>query len=379
MDFDLTDDQERFRESVSEFARKELADVLTHGDLEAFRTRWAACGRFGLTGLTVDSVYGGQGADAVTTVLALEALGHGSPDNGFLFSLGAHLWSAVTPIARFGTDEQKTRWLRGLCDGTLVGVQAMTEPGSGSDAFGLTTRATEAEGGWVLSGSKTYITNAPVADVFVVFATSDPERGWAGLTAFVVDADTPGLTVGQPFEKMGLQSSPMSEVFLDDCRIPADHVLAGPGSGMSVFNHSMDWERSCILATAVGTMQRQVEQSVEYARGRSQFGQPIGKFQAVSHRIVDMKVRVEAARVLLYRMAWLKSQGRRSDLDGSIVKLFVSEGWVQSSLDQLQLHGGYGYMRESGIEADVRDALAARIYSGTSEIQKNIIARHLGL
>jgi L-prolyl-PCP dehydrogenase len=379
MDFDLTDDQERFREAVSEFGRRELGTVLAHGDLDGFRARWAACGRFGLNGLTVDPAYGGQGADAVTTAVALEALGHASPDNGFLFSLGAHLWSAVTPIARFGTEEQKARWLTGLCDGSLVGVQAMTEPGSGSDAFGLATRATPVDGGWQLSGSKTYITNAPVADVFVVFATLDPAKGWAGLTAFVVDARAPGLTVGSPFEKMGLQSSPMSEVFFDDCLVTEEHLLARPGAGMSVFNHSMDWERSCILATAVGAMQRQVEQSVEYARGRQQFGQPIGKFQAVSHRIVDMKVRVEAARMLLYRMAWLKAQGRRSDLEGSIVKLFVSESWVQSSLDQLQLHGGYGYMRESGIEADVRDALASRIYSGTSEIQKNIIARHLGL
>jgi alkylation response protein AidB-like acyl-CoA dehydrogenase len=379
MDFDLTEDQERFRDAVIEFARAELGTTAPPGDTDAFRSRWQAAGRFGLTGLPADPAHGGQGADPLTTVVGLEALGYASPDNGFLFSLGAHLWSALTPIDRFGTDEQRARWVPGLCDGTLVGVQAMTEPATGSDAFAMTTRATETEGGWVLNGSKTFITNAPVADVFVVFATIDPSRGWAGVTAFVVERTNPGVTVSAPFEKMGLQSSPMAEVFLDDCLVPADALLARPGAGMSVFNHSMDWERSCILATAVGCMQRQVEQSVRYAKDRVQFGQPIGKFQAVSHRIVDMKVRADAARLLLYRMAWLKAEGRRSDVEGSIVKLYVSESWVASSLDQLQLHGGYGYMRESGIEADVRDALAARIYSGTSEIQKNLIARNLGL
>jgi alkylation response protein AidB-like acyl-CoA dehydrogenase len=379
MDFDLTDDQQRFREAVVEFARGELGTTATPGDVEGFRARWEACGRFGLTGLPAREDLGGQGADPITTVVGLEALGYGSPDNGFLFSLGAHLWSALTPIERFGTAEQHDRWVRGLCDGSLVGVQAMTEPGSGSDAFALTTKATPDGDGWRLDGSKTYITNAPVADLFVVFATLDPTKGWAGLTAFVVERDAPGVSVGAPLDKMGLQSSPMAEVFFDGCRVGPGQLLAKPGAGMSVFNHSMDWERSCILATAVGCMQRQVEQSVQYAKSRAQFGQPIGKFQAVSHRIVDMRVRVDAARMLLYRMAWLKAQGKRSDVEGSIVKLFVSESWVQSSLDQLQIHGGYGYMRESGIEADVRDALASRIYSGTSEIQKNLIARQLGL
>jgi alkylation response protein AidB-like acyl-CoA dehydrogenase len=379
MDFDLTEEQERFRESVIDFGRREMAAILPAGDVDAFRDRWERCGRFGLNGLPADPAVGGQGADPVTTTVALEALGYASPDNGFLFSLNAHLWSALTPIVRFGTDAQKARWAPGLCDGTFVGVQAMTEPGSGSDAFALTTTATPVDGGWELNGSKTYITNAPVADVFVVFATVDASRGWAGLTALVVEAGSPGVTIGAPLEKMGLESSPMAEVFFDGCFVPDDHLLGRAGAGMSIFNHSMDWERSCILACAVGTMQRQLEQTVEHARGRQQFGQPIGKFQAVSHRIVDMRVRVDAARLLLYRMAWLKSQGRRCEVEGSIVKLFVSESWVQSSLDQLQLHGGYGYMRESGIETDVRDALASRVYSGTSEIQKNLIARHLGL
>ncbi len=381
MDFGLTPEQEAFKAAVVEFARNELDPNLRERDeAEAFpRELWSRCGAFGLTGLPVAPEYGGQGADPVTTVIALEALGYGCRDNGLIFSLGAHLWSAVTPIERFGTPEQRQRYLPGLCDGSLIGVQAMTEPDSGSDAFALTTTGRDDGDGVVLNGTKTFITNAPVADVFVVFVTSDASKGWSALSAYVVDRDTPGVSVSMPFQKMGLRTSPMAEVHFDDCRIPTTSLLARVGAGMAVFNHSMDWERCCILAGAVGTMQRQVESCVAYATTREQGGQPIGKYQAVAHRIVDMKVRLEAARLLLYHTAWLKGQGRRSEMESSIVKLFLSESWVQSSLDQLQIHGGYGYLREAELERDVRDALAGRIYSGTSDIQRNMVARRLGL
>jgi alkylation response protein AidB-like acyl-CoA dehydrogenase len=381
VDFDLTAEQAAFRDAVVDFARTQLDPHLRERDeAEAFpRDLWTRCGEFGLTGLPVSPAYGGQGADPVTTVIALEALGYGCRDNGLIFSLGAHLWSAVTPIERFGTPEQCQRYLPGLCDGTLIGVQAMTEPDSGSDAFALTTLVRDEGDTVVLNGTKTFITNAPVADVFVVFVTSDPAKGWSSLSAFVVERDTPGLSVSLPFQKMGLRTSPMAEVHFEECRIPASNRLGREGAGMAVFNHSMDWERACILAGAVGTMQRQVESCVEYATSRQQGGQAIGKYQAVAHRIVDMKVRVEAARLLLYRTAWLKAQGRRSEMESSIVKLFLSESWVQSSLDQLQIHGGYGYLRDAELERDVRDALAGRIYSGTSEIQRNLVARRLGL
>jgi alkylation response protein AidB-like acyl-CoA dehydrogenase len=381
VDFDLTPEQLAFRDAVVEFARSELQPHLRDRDeAEAFpRDLWSRCGDFGLPGLTVAPEHGGQGADPLTTVIALEALGYGCGDNGLIFSLGAHLWSCVTPIERFGTPEQKARYLPGLCDGRLIGVQAMTEPDSGSDAFALTTTVRDDGDTVVLNGTKTFITNAPFADVFVVFVSSDPSKGWSALSAYVVERDAPGLSISMPFQKMGLRTSPMGEVHFDDCRVPATNLLAREGAGMAVFNHSMDWERACILAGAVGTMQRQVEACVAYANQRQQGGQAIGKYQAVAHRIVDMKVRVEAARLLLYHTAWLKSQGRRSEMESSIVKLFLSESWVQSSLDQLQVHGAFGYMRESELERDVRDALAGRIYSGTSDIQRNMIARRLGL
>lgn len=381
MDFDLTDEQKQFRQAVTEFATRELNRDLSGRDAaeEFSRESWQKCADFGLTGLPVPVEYGGQGADPLTIAFALEALGYGCRDNGLIFSLNAHMWSAASPIARFGTAEQKERWLRGMCDGSIIGVQAMTEPGTGSDAFALRTRATAHDGHFVLNGSKIFITNAPVADVFVVFASTDRSKGWAGLSAFLVEAGTPGLSISEPFDKMGLRTSPMGEVNFDDCRVPEANVLGKPGSGMAVFDHSIGWERSFILASAVGTMQRELEQCISHARTRHQFGAHIGSFQAVANRIVDMKVRLEAARMLVYHMAWLQSEGRSARLESSIVKLFLAESWLQSSLDQIQIHGAYGYMTEAGLERDLRDAVAGRIYSGTSEIQRNLIAHHLGL
>lgn len=381
MDFSFTDEQERLRSELSRFARQELNDGLRERDAaHAFsEDGWKRAAAFGVHGMAVPEEHGGSGADPLTIAVALEALGHGCRDNGLLFSINAHLWSCVLPIVKFGDEEQKRRYLPGLADGSLIGVQAMTEPETGSDAFALTTRAVPGDGCYTLTGTKTFITNAPVAGLFVVFATTGRDRGIGGLCAFLVERTTPGLSVGEPFRKMGLHTSPMSEVVLDGCRVPASSRLGSEGAGMAIFNTSMDWERSFILATAVGTAQRQLEESVAYARQRRQFGQPIGKFQAVSHRLVDMRVRLDAARLLLYRMAWLKSQGRSTAIESGVAKLYISEMFVQSSLDALQTHGGSGYLEEAGFERDVRDALAGRIYSGTSDIQRNNIARRMGL
>ncbi len=381
MDFGWSEDQIAFRKTVVEFAQRELNDDLDHRDEEGTfpRHAWDKCAELGLLGLPFPTEHGGQGADVLTTMLAMEALGYGCRDNGLIFSMNAHMWSATVPIHRFGTDEQKRRFLPGLCNGSLIGVQGMTEPGSGSDAYGLSTTVRPDGDRYILNGAKTFITNAPIADVFVVFATIDPAKGWAGLCALIVDRNAPGLTIGSPFSKMGLRTSPMSELVFEDCEVPAENLLSKHGAGMMVFNHSIEWERSCILASAVGTMERQVEECVAYGRQRSQFGRAIGKFQGVSHRIVDMKLRLETSRLLLYRLGWLHDHGKATSLDASMVKLHLSESLVSSSLDAMAVHGAYGYMTESGLERDLRDALASRIYSGTSEIQKNVVASQLGL
>lgn len=377
MNFAWAEEQLMFRDSVQRFAAETL-DGLTDPDEGFSRAAWDACARFGIQGLPVPEAYGGSGADTSTVVLAFEALGRGCRDNGLLFSIGAHLWSCAGPILRFGTDDQKRRYLPGLCDGSLVGVQAMTEPETGSDAFGLRTAATPDGDDFVLAGSKTYITNAPVADVFVVFARTDT-KGPFGLTAFLVERDTPGLVVGSTFDKMGLRGSPMSELAFDGCRISADQVLGRRGGGMAIFNHSIFWERGCIIASGVGAMKRELDGAVAYAKERQQFGKPIGSFQSVANRLVDMKLRVETSELMLYRLAWLMERDEASAADAAMVKLWLSESWVQNSLDALQVHGAYGYMRDSGVEREVRDALASRIYSGTSDIQRQLVARGMGL
>jgi alkylation response protein AidB-like acyl-CoA dehydrogenase len=243
----------------------------------------------------------------------------------------------------------------------------------------MRTRVERKGDGYLLNGTKLYITNAPVSDVVLVFAAHPDKPKMAAISAFLVEKGTPGFSVTRGLDKMGLRTSPMGEVVLDDCFVPAENRVGSEGAGMAIFNSSMTWERSCILASAVGAMQRQLEECVDYARTRKQFGQPIGKFQAVADKVADMYLRVEAARLLIYQTAWLGQQGKSVLAEAAAAKLFTSEAWIQSSLDAIQLHGAYGYMKESGIERDLRDAVAGTIYSGTSEIQRVILARMLGL
>ena len=382
MDFTLSDDQQKLRENVIRFAR----DVLNEGVIERDRDQvfsrelWKKCGELGLQGLPVPDEWGGSGLDPLSTALALEAFGYGCHDSGLVFSVCAHLLSCVVPVARFGSDAQKRRYLRGLCDGTLIGVHAMTEPESGSDSFALKTRAERDGDGFRLKGTKTFISNGPVADLVVVFALTDPvKRYHGGVTAFLVESTAPGFAVTQRFEKLGLRTSPIGEIVFDNVRVTDDAVLGAVGGGAAIFTHAMDWERVCLFAAHLGTIERLLEQSLAHARTRSQFGQRIGKFQAVAHRIVDMKVHLEAARLLVYQAASRLDRKRTVSMDAAIAKLFVSETLVRTALDTVQIHGGYGYMTESGIERALRDAVGSTLYSGTSEMQRNIIARWLGL
>jgi hypothetical protein len=381
VDFSLSAEQRELKEAAVAFARQELDSGLAERDDagEFPREAWAACAKFGIQGLPVPVELGGAGADILTTVLVMEALGYGCHDNGLIFSLNAQLWSLELPLVKFGSPAQQRAYLPGLMSGDLIGVHAMTEPESGSDAFSMRTRYERQDDSYLLNGTKLYITNAPVADVVLVFAREPGKSKMAGISAFLVEKGTPGFTVTRGLDKMGLRTSPMGEVVLDDCRVPAGNRLGSEGAGMAVFNSSMAWERSCILASAVGAMQRQLEACVDYGRTRKQFGQPIGKFQAVSDKVADMYLRVEAARLLVYRAAWLGQQGNPVLAEAAAAKLFTSEAWIASSLDAIQVHGAYGYMKESGIERDLRDAVAGTIYSGTSEIQRVILARLLGL
>ena len=352
------------RRAIVEVARRDLADGAVADDrAEVFpRAKWRRCAELGILGLAVPEEFGGTNADPLTIVFLLEALGYGCPDAGLLFALNAQMWAVQAPIVRFGSEEQKARYLPRLVRGEIIGAHGITEPGSGSDTFAMTASAERCGGGYVLRGTKTFVTNAPLADVFVVFATTNRARGFFGITAFLVDRGTPGLTAGRPIEKMGLRTSPMSEVVLDDCVVPVSSRLGKEGNGGMLFKHSMEWERSTILASTVGAMERQLETCVAYARTRQQFGQAIGKFQAVANRLVDMKLRLETSRLLLYRTGWLRTGGDAGATDAAAqAKLYISEAFVASSLDAVQMHGGYGYATETGIERDLRDAIGARI------------------
>jgi alkylation response protein AidB-like acyl-CoA dehydrogenase len=382
MDFALSEEQRILRDSLIRFAREATNGHLHERDREATFSRelWRQCAGMGLQGLPVPEDEGGAGLDALSCAIALEAFGYGCRDGGLVFSLCAHLLACVVPVWRHANAGQKRRYLRGLCDGTLVGAHAITEPGSGSDTFAMRTRAERDGDRWRINGSKTFISNAPVADVMIVFAVTDASKGqYGGLTAFLVDATTAGLVVGRKLEKMGLRTSPVGEIAFQDMIVGDESVLGEVGGGSAVFATAMDWERVLLVASHLGAIERLLETSVTYARQRKQFGQTIGKFQAVAHKIADMKVQLEAARLLAYQSAWRLDHVRNASLDASITKLFVSESLLKVALEAVQIHGGYGYMVEYEVERALRDAVAGTIYSGTSEMQRNIIARWLGL
>jgi alkylation response protein AidB-like acyl-CoA dehydrogenase len=381
MDFAWTPEQLAFREAVVDFARKALRDDLIQRDkgAEFNRELWTRCGEFGIQGLPFPEEYEGGGQGILTTILAMEALGYACPDNGLLFGLAAQMWSVQMPILRFGTEDQKRRYLPRLNRGEWIGAHGMSEPDSGSDAFALRTTARADGDDYILSGSKTFVSEAPVADLFLVFATIDRDKGALGLTAFLIEKGTPGFSVGRQISKMGLKTSPMAELVFDDCRVPGANRLGREGRAVQIFNDSMEWERGCILASNLGTMERLLETSITYVRERKQFGKSIGQFQSVANRIVDMKVRLEAARLLLYKAAWAKELGDHPGAAAAVAKLYLGEAMVQSCLDAVQVRGGYVYMTEYEVERDLRDAVGGTLYSGTSEIQRNLIARSLGL
>ena len=382
MDFTLSEEQRLLAENIVRFAQKELNEGLRERDrLQEFpHDLWLKCGEMGLQGLPVPEEYGGAGCDPLSVAIALEAFGYGCRDGGLVFAVCAHLLACVVPIWKHGTEEQKRNLLPRLSNGTRIAVNGMTEPQTGSNAFAMTTKAAPDGDGFRLNGAKTFSSNGPIADIALVYALTDEKKGYhGGVTAFLVEKGTKGFSTGQKFEKLGLRTCPIGELVLEDAWVPASAVLGGVGGGATIFTQSMDWERACLGASHLGTMRRLLEDSIQQARTRAQFGQPIGKFQAISHRIADMKVRLEASRLLAYRAASRLETARDVSLDASIAKLFVSESLVQSALDTVQILGGYGFMADYEAERILRDSVGSRLYSGTSEMQRNIIARWLGL
>jgi len=339
---------------------------------------WNLLAANGVLGLPIPSSFGGQGIDPVACAFALEGLGRGCRDNGLLMASGAHTWAVEVPVWKFGTDEQRSAILPGMCSGSIIGAHAITETEAGSDALSLKTVARREGDHYILSGTKQFVTNAPVASMFLVYATLNPALGFTGVTAFLLDRDAAGLTVTPGAEKMGLRTAPWGQLTLSDCAVGLSSRLGSEKQGRYVFSVAMAWERALMLAPLLGMMQRHIDASMTHAQTRRQFGQRIGKFQAVAHRIVSMQLRLEAARSFTYRAAW----ALRHD-DGSMLseaaKLIVSEAAVKTAMDAMEIHGGDGYLVQTEFERDLRDVLGVRVSSGTSDVQQSIIAAKMGI
>ena len=329
--------------------------------------------------MPIPEAYGGGGLDAVDTMTVVEALGKGCEDGGLVFSLCAHMFASAVPIWRSGDVNIHRRYLEAIATGRLICANGTTEPEAGSDVYAMKATARRDGTSYLLDGTKCFITNAPVADVFLIYAKTDPSAGFLGVSAFMVPRETPGLRVVPEHSKSGLKTSPWGTLYLEECRIPVESRLGPEGSGAALFAESMVWERCCLFAYYVGAMDRTLDRVIEHARARSQFGHRIASYQSVQNRIVDMKLRLETSRLLLYRTGELHRQGKRCDDAVAMCKLWISEAAVASGLDAVQIFGGTGIVTDTGVDALLRDAVPAQIFSGTSDMQRMIVARSLGL
>ncbi len=365
-----------------EFARNRLnaPDTASDSHNGFDRSLWELCGQEGLLGLmTEQAVTGRPPVDPLTALIAMEGLGYGCTDNGLPFAINANIWTIQMPLQQLGSASQKQRYLPRLCSGEWIGCHAMTEPDAGSDAFAMQTTATPCEGGYRLNGSKCMISLAPAADLMVLFATVAPDKGRWGVTTFLIPTSAPGVTISEPTAKMGLESVPMGTITLTDCFVPDADRLGPEGAGASIAQHGLEFERCGIFSSMLGRMQRQLENCVTQAQTRKQYGKPIGANQSVSNRIADMQVRLETARLLAYKLAWLLSQGKPATMESAMLKLVLSENFLASGIDAMRIFGGHGYLVDNGLERDVRDALGGVLYAGTSDIQRNIIAGMMGV
>lgn len=384
MDFSWTKEQLEYKGKVINFAKENFDNesiVQRDHDCSFSIKDWKKCADFGIQGLAAPSKYGGykEKIDLLSAILAMQGLGYGSKDSGLPLALNAQMWTVQQPIAEFGTDFQKTKYLQPLAKGKIIASHCLTELNAGSDVFNMETTATKTDGGYILNGSKRYITLGPIADIALVFASTNPKVGKWGISGFIVEKDTQGYTQGPNKPKMGMRTVPFGDLTFKDCFIPEENRLGKEGAGWSITISALEYDRCCILASQLGAMERQLEQSIAFVKNRKQFGKSIGKFQSVSNRIANMKLRLETAQLLLYKVAWLKSQGKSATLEAALLKLHISESFIDSSLDNIRNHGAHGYVTENEIERDLRDAVGGVIYAGTSDIQRTIISNLLGV
>lgn len=374
MEFALSKEQKEYRREIIGFAKEYLND---ESNIEVFSyDLWKRVSEFGLLGITIDEKYGGLHESYQTAAVAFEALGYACKDNGFIFVINNHIWVCQNMISLFGSEQLKEKYLACMVCGDKIGAIAITEAEAGSDAFSMSTVAVKVEGGYQINGNKMFISNGPIADVFLIFAKLENADG-DKIGAFVIEKSFEGVSTGPYIEKMGLNACPTSELILDNVFVSEENVLGKVENGANILTNAIEWERCFEFVPHIGAMQRIMEKCNQYANERMQFGKSIKEYQAVSHKIADMKIRIEMAKLLMMKIAWLKDRGKSAFSEVSMFKVYVSENYIQTCKDAMQIFGAYGYTKEYGLEREMRDALACSVYSGTNEIQRNTIFRCL--
>ena len=377
MNFVLTDEQKMTRQMVRDFAEKEVKPSAEERDEQELFSReiFDKMGELGLTGIPWPEEYGGAESDFISYVIAVEELSRVDASTGT--TLSAHISLASWPLFKYGSEEQKKKYLEPMALGEKLGAFALTETTAGTDATAAQSTARLDDDSYILNGTKIFITNAGEAEIYIVFAMTDPEKGSRGMSAFIVEKDAPGLAFGKKERKMGLRSSPTLEIIFEDCRVPRENLLGQEGEGLKIALSTLDGGRNGIAAQAVGIAQGALEEAVAYAREREQFGRPIASFQAISFMLADMATKVEAARLLTYQAAYLENEGLPYGKASAMAKLFASEAAMEITTQAVQIFGGYGYTRDYPVERFMRDAKITEIYEGTSEAQRMVISRYL--
>jgi alkylation response protein AidB-like acyl-CoA dehydrogenase len=379
MNFELTKEQQMVKEMVREFAEKEIAPNAAKWDKEAYFPVevFKKMGELGILGIPFPEEYGGAGGDTISYAIAVEEIGRACGGTGLSYAAAVSL--GASPIYYFGTEEQKQKWLVPMAKGETLGAFGLTEPNAGSDAGGTRTTAVLDGDEYVINGEKCWITNAQYSrQVIVTAVTGKDERGKNIISAIIVPTDTPGFTIRSNYDKMGVRASNTCELVFENVRVPKENVLGDPKKGFKQFLYTLDGGRISIAALAVGIAQAAFEKALQYAKERVQFGQTISKFQAIQFKLADMAMEIELARNMVYKAAWLKDQGKTFTKEASFAKLFASEMGFRVCNQAIQIHGGYGYMKEYGVERHLRDIKLMEIGEGTSEIQRLVIARQLG-
>lgn len=380
MDFSLTKEQLALKEEMIAFAKEQLNVGLVKRDKEQIfdRSLWEKCGEHLIPGLGIPAKYGGRGSDPVELAVALEGLGYGCEDGGLCFALCAHLLACVIPIWKHGSEEQKLELLPSLSNGTLIAANAMTEASGGSDVYNMKTTAVEDGNGFRLNGKKVFCSNAPVADLVLTYAMTDREKGFfGGITAFLLNKNQHDFHCTEKVDKVGVRTCMMGDVNYDDLEVSPSFVLGEVGGGGVIFTESMNWERALLGACHLGAMERLLERGIQFVNQRKSGVQTISQHQAIAHQLADMRVNLNAARLLTYQAAWDLSQGNKVNTTAAISKLYVSETFKEMTIKMMQIFGGAAYRGSHEAERLLRDALGSTIYSGTSEIQRNLIARQM--